>query len=261
MSKRRELAALGALACGAAVGVILVVRVRRAPRRIRSKRPALPNRIQSLALPNASGEQRPPEIARPSQPSLRRRSGSRTKRFPSTFTGAEELCSRSPGLSTLLGGTALIAFAFVTRRVTALAAPTIAYPGSTAVISYAAAGFGKLTYRLDAVSGGRSGALASGDGTFGVSIVPRDADSDIVVVIRTSGPLGSDARVARIRVLPRPRARVLTVPSKDVHIDAFSLSAANVPSGDTIVVRYRSNATSGHVLLRDARGGCGKASR
>jgi hypothetical protein len=235
--------------------VILAERVRRAHRVIHAKQPALPsNGVLPLALPIVSIDHRPTAVtpaasfaAAPKRltyetvPVKIRRRG----RTPLTIAGT----------AAVLGGTASIAFAFVTPRVTALAAPSIAYPGTTAVVSYAAAGYGTLSYRLDARSGRRSGALAAGDGTLGVAIEPGDANSDVVVVIRSSGPLGSDARIARIRVLPRPRAAVLTVPSNDVHIDAFSLSAANVTSGDTIVVRYRSNATSGHVLVRDARGG------
>jgi hypothetical protein len=123
------------------------------------------------------------------------------------------------------------------------------------VVSYAAAGYGALTYGLDARSGRRSGSLPTQEGSFEIPIAQFDAGSDILIVIRAASRFGSDARIARIRVLAQPRAAVVMVPSNDVHIDALSISAPNVASGNTIVVRYRSNATSGQVELRDARGG------
>ena len=242
--------------CGAAVGVVLAQRIRRAPKAVRSRRPALPSnhpfplalaiaRIEehrSIALaPVVSADAAPSRLTYETVPVEVRR------RWRNPLAVA--------GIAAIVGGTGLMTFAFVTPHITALAAPGIAYPGTIAVISYAAAGYGELSYRLDARSGLRSGSLPAREGAFDVRIVQRDAGSDIVVVIRAASRFGSDARIARIRVLAPPRAPVVLVPSNDVHIDAFSVSAANVASGDTIVVRYRSNATSGEIQLRDARGG------
>ena len=154
-----------------------------------------------------------------------------------------------------LTGAILIGIAVASPQVTALAAPSIAYPGTTAVVAYAAAGFGTFSYGLDAPSRRRAGALTSHQGALEIPITQRDANSDVVVVVRAAGPFGSDVRVARIRVLARPRAIVTRIPADGARIDALGLAAATVASGDEIAIRYRSNATSGSVALRDVRGG------
>ena len=159
------------------------------------------------------------------------------------------------GGTAVLTSAVVVGLALVNPQVTALAAPSIAYPGTTAVVAYAAAGIGTFSYHVDAPSRRRSGTLAARQGTLELSIVDRDANSAVVIVVRAAGALGGDARVVRIRVLPRPHAAVLRIPSNAVHIDAFSVSAATVASGADIGVSYRSNATSGRVLLRDVRGG------
>ena len=159
------------------------------------------------------------------------------------------------GTLAALTGAFLIGLALMNPEITALAAPSVAYPGTTATISYAAAGFGSVSYRLDAPSGHRAGSLSAQQGAIVVPIAQRDARGDVVVVLRAAGPFGADVRVARIKVLARPTAVVVRVPSDAARIDALHLSSTTAASGARIGLRYRSNATSGNVLLRDARGG------
>jgi hypothetical protein len=159
------------------------------------------------------------------------------------------------GAGAMLTGVLLVAIAVANPQVTALAAPSVAYPGTTAVVAYAAAGFGAISYRLDAPSRRRAGSLTGRQGAFEIPITQRDVNRDIIVVVRAAGPFGTDVRMARIRVLALPRAVVRRLPWNGVRIDGLSLADATVASGDEIAVRYRSNATSGSVALRDVRGG------
>ena len=159
------------------------------------------------------------------------------------------------GAGALLTGAILVGVAVANPQVTALAAPSVAYPGTTAVVAYAAAGFGAFSYGLDAPSRRRAGVLAGRQGDLQIPITERDVNGDIIVVVRAAGPFGSDVRVARIRVLPRPLAIVKRMPPNGVRIDALGLADATVAGGAEIAVRYRSNATSGTVALRDVRGG------
>ena len=256
MNKRRDVAVIAALVCGAAAGAVIGrVAGGRRPRTGRSVSsrsneiaafaPPVPRRDLRVVLPAFAGHSPSPprratyETVRVGRPPLRR---------PAVAVAVA-------GGGAALTGAILIGIAVANPQVTALAAPSVAYPGTTAVVAYAGAGFGTVSYGVDARSRRRTGVLAERQGALQIPITQRDANSDIVVVVRAAGPFGTDARVARIRVLARPRATVLRIPSNDVHIDALTLSATTVASGGEITVRYRSNATTGSVALRDVRGG------
>lgn len=254
MNKRGELAVVAALLCGTAAGVALGALFRRRPGAVRAPHAppdalAAPHELTpardgraSIAMPFAAPERLP-----------LRRATYETVRTGSPRIGRAAVTAAGAGA--MLTGAILTVIAVVNPQVTALAAPTVAYSGTTAVVAYAAAGFGSFSYGLDAPSRRRTGALAAREGAFEIPITQRDANGDIVVVVRAAGPFGSDVRVARIRVLARPRAVVTRLAWNGVRIDALSLDAATVASGSEIAIRYRSNATSGSVTLRDARGG------
>ena len=245
--------------CGAAAGIVIGRRAgRRSLREIRRTHERRIELAPQLALPAARDGHRSNAVVPvgPQRPAPRRATYATVRIGPGRILRPAAAVA---GGSAILTGAILVGIAVANPQVTALAAPSVAYPGTTAVVAYAAAGFGTFSYGLDAPSQRRSGVLTGRQGAFEIPIAQRDVNGDVVVVVRAAGPFGSDVRIARIRVLARPRAVVMRMPSNGVHIDALSLSAATVAGGAEIAVRYRSNATSGIVALRDVRGGTWQA--
>jgi hypothetical protein len=255
VNKRGKLAILGALVCAAAGGVV----IGRGTGQRRVRDAALPHvwaieRAPPFALPPPRDRLQPVAVvlAAPERTAALRATYEAVRISPKRFARAAVAVT---GAGATLTGAILIGVAVTNPQVTALAAPSVAYPGSTAVVAYAAAGFGAISYGLDAPSRRRTGSLTGRQGAFEIPIVQSDVNRDVIVVVRAAGMFGSDVRIARIRVLARPRALVTRMPWNGVRIDALSLEAATVASGGEIAVRYRSNATSGIVALRDVHGG------
>jgi hypothetical protein len=245
MSKR-DVAILGTVLAGAAAGALLVVHEAR-----RTRRTHLPSTPQ-LRLAPAIGYQ--PSAALVPVPQVL--APIRIATYETVRTASvRRRVPRGILVSVALIALALLGFAFARPRITALAAPSDAYPGTTAQISYASSGVGALSYDLDASAKTAATALAAREGTIAVPISQRDVDRGVIVTLRAAGPFGNDARIARINVLARPSPVVRVVRSTAARIDALSLSSTSVASGAEIVARYRSNATAGTVALRDARGG------
>jgi hypothetical protein len=256
VNKRGELAVVGALVCAAAAGVVIGRGAGRRPRRDAGTPHVPPSELAApFALPAARDRHHSVAVvslAAPERLPARRATYATVRIGPGRIARAAVAVT---GAGAMLIGATLVGVAVANPQVTALAAPSVAYPGTTAVVAYADAGFGAFSYGLDAPSRHRAGALAGRQGAFEIPITQRDVNGDIVVVVRAAGPFGSDVRVARIRVLARPRAIVTRMPWNGVRVDALSLASATVASGGEIAVRYRSNATSGSVALRDVRGG------
>lgn len=254
VNKRGNLAAVAALACVAA-GVLVGVGIGGGRRGTTPKRPAkLLEPLRSRALAGARVEERSTALVTVGN-EVPARSGFTYEVVRAGGHSRWKLAIVASGATALITGAVLIGVALSNPQVTALAAPSVAYPGTTATISYAAAGFGSMSYRFDAPSSHRSGSLSAHQGAIGVPIVDRDANGDVVVVVRAAGPFGTDVRVARIKVLAHPRDVVVMVPSNAARIDALTLSSPTAASGERIGIHYRSNATGGSVSLRDARGG------
>ena len=255
MNKRGGLAVLGALLCAAAAGVVVGRSVgRRSPRDAQTPRRPPIALAPPLPLPAARDRQHSIAIVvEESQLSPLPRATYETVRIGPARIRRRVIAVTGAGA--LLTGAILVGVAVANPQVTALAAPSVAYPGTTAVVAYAAAGFGAFSYGLDAPSRRRAGVLTGRQGDLQIPSTQRDVNGDINVVGRAAGPFGSDVRVARIRVLARPPAIVKRMPSNGVRIDALGLADTTVAGGAEIAVRYRSNATSGTVALRDVRGG------
>ena len=245
MSKR-DVAILGTVLAGAAAGALLAARE---ARRVRRKHDAP---VPQLRLAPASGYERSTALVPVAPPAL---APNRIVTYEAAPARSRRRPLRGIGVSLALIGLVLVGLAFARPQITALAAPSDAYPGTTALISYASSGLGSLSYDLDASANAAAKALTARTGTIAVPISQRDVAHDIFVTVRSAGPFGNDLRIARINVLARPLAVVRVVRSTAVRIDALSLSSTAAVSGDEIVARYRSNATAGTVALRDARGG------
>ena len=245
MSKR-DVAILGTVLAGAAAGALLATSE---ARRMRRKHDA---RVPQLRLAPASVYARSTALVHVAPPVL---APSRIVTYEAVPARSRRRPLRGIGISLALIGLVLLGLAFARPQITALAAPSDAYPGTTALISYASSGLGSLSYDLDASSKSAATPLTAHSGTIAVPILQRDVAHDIFVTVRAGGPFGSDVRMARINVLARPRAEVRIVRATAVRIDALSLSSTAAVSGDEILARYHSNATAGTVALRDARGG------
>ncbi|MFN2527834.1 MAG: hypothetical protein ABR584_03860 [Candidatus Baltobacteraceae bacterium] len=147
----------------------------------------------------------------------------------------------------------IAALAFAARpRFTALAAPATVLAGSSANISYATAGYGTAHFTIEDGQTHRSGSLHRGDGTFAFQTTAKSGD--LIGSLVMQSPLGTDARIVHVHVMPVPAPVIRTLASTAPVIRNFHLSSSSAKGGETIAASFQTNASAGNLRLVDASG-------
>lgn len=167
-----------------------------------------------------------------------------------------ELVAPLPGAAVwlgALGGAALaglLAFGagYARPHMNVLTVPPLGVGGAPLQVGYETGGIGAASYALEDDRGATiaSGALAAASGVLSIPLPAADRTRNYVVRLRDGGALGSTERAQPVTAMPAP------VPQLQL-IDAFALDASQVSDGGTIGVRYRTQAQTGRIEVRDAQ--------
>jgi len=168
-----------------------------------------------------------------------------------------ELVAPLPGPTLLFGvaagafvaGVAALGVGLAQPRVDVLAVPPVGVAGAPLQVAYRTGGFGTTGYAL---RDDRGRTVASGDlrdaaGTLALTLPPAYRTRSYTLQVRRAGKLGVAERAEPLIALPAatPMPRPL--------IESLSVDRSQVAPGGSIAVRYRTGATHGRVVLRDAQ--------
>jgi hypothetical protein len=140
------------------------------------------------------------------------------------------------------------AFFWARPRVEALVAPQTVLAGGIAPVGYALAGLGHASYQVTDADGAQSSSALPIDG-HGFSFATSAKPQAYQVAVNVAGPLGAQEQSVVVQTVAVPRDR-----ANGAAIQVLEASPAVVASGQPIVVRYRTQASTGRVALLDAFG-------
>ncbi|MBV8491523.1 MAG: hypothetical protein JO199_13430 [Candidatus Eremiobacteraeota bacterium] len=167
-----------------------------------------------------------------------------------------ELIAPLPGTSWLSGavGGALAAsvvaaaVSFAEPRIEVFAVPPVAVSNASLRVPYRTAGVGTATYALENERGAtiESGTLHATYGTLALALPASERAANYTIRLRNAGALGVAEVAQPVTALPSATQPPLPL------IEAMTVERSQISDGDAIDVRYRTVATRGRLVVRDA---------